>query len=328
VFESIINFSVQKAKDILRPVSAQLVFVFMAFAVMIITSYSFVSDIERKHLINDTENAIAYTQAHINADLLEPETTLGTIAETVRIMIINGSTFDAVTNYISHIADYMVADDHLVTYATSVYGVFDVFGDKLWTSLEWTPPDDFVPAERPWYKAAVEANGGVGVTEPYLDALLGIISVTYARRIFDDNGRPLAIICLDISLDRIRSYADNTRVIKGSYGILLNKQLDVIAHPIPAYLGKALRDLNDGVAIENDLKNGMEISERRVVDYKGDASILFIRQLKNGWYLGIITPEDTYYQSMKNIASLLTVLGFLMAVTLGAGLIRIAAEKK
>jgi len=327
VFESIIRFSIRKVKDILRPVSAQLVFVFIAFAVMVIASYFLVGDIQREHLKNITENAMAYTEANIIAGLLEPESTLSTIAETVRGMILRGSTFNMVADYIDNITNYLLSDDHMVSNATSVYGVFDVFGGKFWTGIDWTPPDDYVPADRPWYKTAVAANGEVGITEPYLDVSLGIILTTYARRIFDDEGRPLGVVCLDILLDKIRDYADNTRVTEGSYGILVDSQFDVIAHPIPAYWGRSLRDMNDGISLEYDLNHGVEISERKVKDYRGDSSVLFARRLQNGWYLGIMTPENAYYQSIKNIARSLSVIGLLMAIILSAGLIRIAAAK-
>jgi len=327
VFKSIIHFSVRKVKDILRPVFAQLVFVFIAFAVMVMVSYVLVGDIERGHLKNDTENAIAYTEANIIADLLEPQTTLSTIAETIRIMILNGNTFDMVANYINHVTDYMLIDDQLVSYATGVFGVFDAFDGKFCIGIDWIPPDDYDPVNRPWYKAAVEANGTVGMTEPYLDVSVGVTSVTYARRIFDDKGRPLGVICLGILLDRIRSYANNTRIAQGSYGILMDRQFEVVAHPIPAYWGRSLRDMNDGVSLEYDLRHGIEISERKVRDYRGDSSVLFARQLQNGWYLGIMTPESAYYQSMKNIARSLSVIGLLMAITLSAGLIRVAAAK-
>jgi signal transduction histidine kinase/DNA-binding response OmpR family regulator len=327
VFKSIIRFSVRKVKDILRPVFAQLVFVFIAFAVMVIASYILVGDIERKHLKNDTENAINYTQANIIASLLEPQTTLSTIAETIRAMILRGNTFDTVASYITYITNYILADDQLISYATGVYGVFDVFDGKFCTGIDWIPPNNYVPTDRPWYKAAVKADGKVGITDPYLNVSLGVISVAYVRRIFDDEGRPLGVICLDMLLDRIRNYADNTRVAEGSYGILMDSRLEVIAHPVPAYWGRSLRDMNDGVSIEYDLRHGVEISERRVKDYKGAPSVLFVRQLQNGWYLGIITPENAYYQSMKNIAHLLSAIGFLMAIMLSAGLIRVAAAK-
>jgi len=327
VFKSIIHFSVRKIKDILRPVSAQVVFVFIAFAVMVMVSYVLVGDIEHNHLKHDTENAIAYTEANIIADLQEPQTTLNTIAETIRIMILDGNTFDKIKVYINHITEYMLSDDQLVSYATGVFGVFDVFDGKFCIGINWTPPDDYVPADRPWYTAAVAANGSVGMTEPYLDVAVGVTSVTYARRIFDNEGRPLGIICLGILLDRIRSYADNTRITEGSYGILMDRRFEVIAHPVPAYWGRSLRDMNDGISLEYDLRHGVDISERKVKDYRGESAVLFARQLQNGWYLGIMTPESAYYQSMKSIARLLSVIGLLMAITLSAGLIRVAVAK-
>ncbi len=42
----------------------QILFVALAFALMVIVSYLFVSDIERKHLQSDVKNAISSTEAN------------------------------------------------------------------------------------------------------------------------------------------------------------------------------------------------------------------------------------------------------------------------
>jgi len=327
VFKRIIVFYLQKAKDILRPISAQMVFVILAFTIMVITTYLYVSNIEREHLKVETENAIAHTQANISAVLKEPETTLGVIAETIRSMIQVDQSFETIVSYLSHITKHMLTDDPPTMSIINVYGIFDVFDGIFYAGFDWMPPDDYVPEDQPWYIAAVEANGKVGITEPYIDNEVGAVSVTYTCRIFDDESRPLGIICLDILLDRVIEYAINTSVTEGSYGILVDKQLNVLAHPHPAYLGKSIRLMNDGQSIANDLLQGLEISERIATDYKGGTSILFIRQLENGWYLAIIAYAKQYYQSVANMAILLSTIGALMAIALNAVLIRLAAAK-
>jgi PAS domain S-box-containing protein len=316
-------------KNLLKVIThVQVIAVFFAFAVMAFFSYYFMSKIEHNHLIQDVNEIISNTQAYIDADLREPESALNSIAQTIRIMILNGRNFDEITEYLDDIAGYVLNDDHLMSFATGIYGVFDVFDGKFHTSIEWIPPDDFVPQSRPWYTAAVEANGEVGITEPYLDVTFGVMAISYARCIFDDEGRQLGVICLDVILDRMRSYAVGTDVSSGSYGILLDKNFNVIAHPNPAYWGRNLRLLNDGAAIENELRQGKDISEYKSKDFNDKECIVFIQPLNNGWYMGIITYSENYYKSVRNIGLIFTLLGIILASGLSAILLNIVAGKK
>jgi signal transduction histidine kinase/CheY-like chemotaxis protein len=294
---------------------------------MVVISYLYVSSLEREHLRRQTESALAYTQANINAALLEPEATLNTIADTVRVMIVEGQSYEKIRDYISQIAESLTSDDRFLTHITGVYGIFDAFNGRFYSGIHWTPPDDYAPADEPWYKTAVEANGKIGVTNPRIDTESGTVSITYARRIFDNEGNPLAILCMDAALDRISQYVINTYVTDGSYGILIDEDFHVIGHPHPAYLGREVSLMNDGEAIVNDLKQGKKIAERRAIDYRGTSSILFVEQLHNNWYVAILAYEDRYYQSVFNIAFLLSAIGFLMAIVLNAALIRMAAAK-
>jgi signal transduction histidine kinase/CheY-like chemotaxis protein len=296
---------------------------------MVILSYLFVSNIQRKDLLKGTEDAIAYTEANIKSDLLEPETLLGGLAETIRVMIIQGSTFEDVREYIRNIAKYLTDGDQNMPYATAAYGVFDAFGGKFASGIDWVPPDDYVPQSRPWYRAAAEADGKTGVTEPYLDVTFGIAALTFARRIFDDDGNPLGVVCLDIMLDRIRQYAVDTQFAEDGYGFLLSKDLTVIAHPNLSMVGSSLYDLKSGIAVFSDeLKQSGGISERIVTDYRGIRSIVSIQKMYNGWYMGIVTPKDSYYETTRNLAIILTALGMVLAVILSIILLRIFIEKQ
>ena len=324
---AILKSYIQKARSILRPVLAQLIFVFIAFAVMVITTYLYVSDNEHRSLRQSAEEAISYTQANIAANLLEPEAVLNTIAETVRGMILQGFGIDMVSAYITDITDFIVSSDRLVADATFVYGVFDVFDGQFCAGIDWAPPEDIVLTERPWYIAAVEAGGKVGITEPYLDVSLGVLAIAYARQIFDNEGNPLGVLSLDVMLDRVRRFAINTQVSNGGYGMLLDKKLNVIAHPSRTYWGRNLHNINNGSSIEAAIRQGKEITEHAWVDYRGDPSVIFVRQLENGWYLCIVIPERAYYLSVRKIAILLGMIGIIMTLMLNVALVRIAAAK-
>ncbi|MDR0442961.1 MAG: hypothetical protein LBH44_06105 [Treponema sp.] len=306
---------------------AQMLVIFLAFALMVVLSYLYVSDVQRKHLWTLAQDTIAHTEVNIKSDLLEPETFLGGIAETIRVMILQGKTLDEVWDYLNNITEYVTTNEQFA-YATGVYGFFDVFGGKFCNSIGWIPPDDYVPQSRPWYIAAEEADGKVGTTEPYLLVSLQTVAITFARRIFDDDGNPLGVVCLDIRLDRIRQYAVETQFAEKGYGFLLSRDFTVIAHPNPSMVGIVLADQKSGIAdFANELKQTGFISERISTDYRGIKSIVYIGRLYNGWYMGIVTPRDTYYKTTRNLMVMLSALGTVLAVILSLILLRIISAK-
>jgi len=305
----------------------QVVFVFLAFALMVFFCYYFMSSIEHKHMLKDVENAMSSTQASIEADLIEPRMTLGVVSENIRDLILRGVNEKEISDYLKEVTEYVLDGDRL-PYATSFFGFFDVFGNKHISGVDWMPPDDYKPEDRPWYKAAAEANGDIGVTDPYINAAQNITIMTFTRRIFDKKGNPLGIVCLNIKMDRIREHAVNTYITTDSYGILFDKDFFVLAHPNPAYLGRHLSLMNDGKAIQEELLQGREIFERKAWDYNKKESVFFMRKINSGWYLGIVAYSEKYYRSIWDIGFFLVVLGVLLAVILSAILLSIVAAKR
>jgi len=311
------SFDQKTRKKIIRYM--QILFVVIAFTLMVIASYIFVSDIERKHLQRNVKDAISYTEANIKADMLEPETALASIAETIRGMILRGYNDEMVSEYIQHINHYMQSnEERRLMGINGFYGFFDVYGGRFITGdRNWIPPDDYNLNDRPWYKAAVDADGDIGFTQPYYNIASEEDTITFARRIFDENNKPLGIVCLNIYLERVKQLAINTQFTKDGYGFLLNNNMELIAHPEPSMLGMRLRNVRSYIAsYEDELRRNGHIYEIVTTDYRNIKSIVFIEKLQNGWYMGIVTPRDKYYQSTRTMAIVLTLMGALLAVML------------
>ena len=136
----------------------QVLSVIMAFALMVFFSYYFMSGNERRHLLRNVSNVMQNVQTYLEADLMEPETTLGVISENIKNMIINGVSYRFVQTYLSQTTDFLTTDERLMSYATAVYGYFFIYGDVFFSGSNWIPPDDFVPQDRPWYISAIEAD--------------------------------------------------------------------------------------------------------------------------------------------------------------------------
>jgi signal transduction histidine kinase/DNA-binding response OmpR family regulator/HPt (histidine-containing phosphotransfer) domain-containing protein len=309
---------------------AQALVVLFAFALMVVSSYSFVSETEHRHLKRNAENAIVNAEINIRSDMLELETLLGVVSETINVMILRGENASAVNDYILLINNYVEASRGKRLYgATGIFGVFDVYDGRMLIGFDsWIPPDDYYQTDRPWYTAAIIAAGEINTTEPYLNVYSNEMTITLSRRIFDKNGNALGIICLNIELDRIQQYVVNTKFTEGGYGFLLNENYMVIAHPESSMVGTQFRDVKSGIgAFMDELLEVGSISEAVTQNYKGMQVIVFIEKLGNEWYMGVVTPRDNYFQSIKDLAVILTALGVIFAAILIWMLLRISAEK-
>jgi len=326
---SIMKFN-KKRKVAIRSVFKQLLFVWLAFFLMIFISYLFVKNIVHNYLTQEAKNVLSYTQSKITTDLFGIETSLLNVSQSIRSMILRGDSAEAIQEYMTGITKYLTLNEAQVAGFNGIYGVFDAFNMYL-DGTDWKPPEDYVPKERPWYKAAVAAGGGIAATTPYVDAQTGEIVVTYSRHIFDDNGNSLGVVCIDLLLDRIVKFVMGTHLAEGGYGILLSENLDIIAIPMKEIIGKSLAELPyEGIRdIVNDLKNGLDISERKIIDDNLDLElILFTKRLDNGWHIGILTPVEQYYQKIKTMRMFVAILGIFLASALSFVLIRLAVASK
>jgi signal transduction histidine kinase/CheY-like chemotaxis protein/HPt (histidine-containing phosphotransfer) domain-containing protein len=285
---------------------------------------------ERVNLQNKARDTISDTEANIKAELKEPETLLAGVSETLLGMINAGFNVDKVQEYIQHINGYVqVESDKRMFGVIGFFAVFDIFDGKFITGIKaWQPPENFDPKSQLWYTAAVNANGDVAVTQPEVDTSSGKVSLSFSRRIFDEEGHPLGVIALNIYLDKIKQYAINTRITKDGYGFLLDEETRVIVHPEPWMLGLFLSEVKSDIAAYSDeLQRTGSVSEAVTADYRGIQSIVFIQRFDNGWYMGVVTPKANYYQSTKHLAIILSVLGVIFAVLLGWMLLTISSGK-
>jgi PAS domain-containing protein len=309
---------------------AQVLLVLTAFALMVVSSYYFLSDTENRNLKRNAENAILYTEANIKSDMLELETLLGVVSETIKAMIDKGDGVDAINEYMLLINNYVEAGSERRLYsATGIFGVFDVFGGRMLIGYDsWIPPDNYSQTVRPWYTGAVLAAGEISITEPYINEYSKQSTITLSRRIFDHNRKALGIICLNIELNRISQYVVDTQFVEGGYGFLLSENLLVIAHPDPDILSVPFLDTKSGVALYMDeLSEKGKVSEAITYNYRGEKVIAFIEKLQNGWYMGIVTPRSSYFQSIRNLAITLSALGLIFAVLLIWLLLSISTQK-
>jgi len=317
----------------------QVLFVFLAFALMCVVSYFLANRIERMHLEKESAAMAIYIESQLNSDLNEFETMLNVTSETIRRLIIQKASFEEIKSYVIHITQFGREEAHVAGFHT-IFIMFDkdifpwpekagfngIAPDMDWVTI--LSDGSYVPEEREWYKAAVEADGDVGVTEPYANIIGSVFTITYSRCIFDDDGKRIAIVSLDVSLDRLHEFSMKNRAQFEHDWMLFDRNLRIIAHYDNNIVGLTLREVRGGLSeLVDDFEQKKEIAGRRLVNHLGQSRFYTFRTLDNGWHLGVSTLEDSYHKNLNTIIWFLIIVGLFLSVGLSVILIRIHREK-
>ncbi|MDR1869163.1 MAG: response regulator [Treponema sp.] len=309
-----------------RSLYAQLMFTALAFTAMIILSYFFMRDIMHDNLVRNAENVLSLVQTQIEDELNYPKTYLMGFSRTVRIAIMRGSGSKVIKEYFVDLSRHLLSDNQRLSGFDGLFGYFDVLPEKerFIEDSQWEFTFDINPVETPWYRNAVAADGKIVEGVGYNDELTHENILVYSLCIYDDDGNRLGVICMRLIIDVIGERIVETALERGGYGILVSSDMITLAHPNPDFIGKDFRDISIPVRVfAKELIAGRDVSEGSVVNYTGNRSIVFFRKLSNNWFVGLVTAEGPFYQSLTNIAAVLIALGAVFAMALIIILIRI-----
>ena len=283
----------------------------------------------RANLVNNVEGVFNSIENQIKFDLLEPKTMLSDFAQTVRSMILHGDDAERLQVYTTEVSNHTCMKE--IGRFCGFYGYIEKIqgGPVFLHGLHMESPDDYTLEDRPWYKAAITADGGIAETIPYIDLITGTNIVSYSCCIFDDEGAYLGVVSIDVHLDYIGDRVINSALTDYGYGMLVSQDLTVITHSNPDFIGLKMYDSAVPVSIYKDeiLEKGI-ISEAPLINWKGEKTLAFTRKLSNGWYLIILTLNDVYYKSLSEMAATLSLFGIVLAAILIVVLIDVDAARE
>ncbi|MDR0496035.1 MAG: PAS domain S-box protein [Treponema sp.] len=305
----------------------QVMLVLLAFGLMVLFSYIYVSGIEREHLRKDAYNTLTIAQSQIEGELKEFKTAANSIVQSVCRLILENKSQEEVIAHMKEAAGRIFTQGDFISGYGGIYGYFDCFnGLFIHSVVDMNTVPDFDAKTRPWYTAAAEAGGKTVMTQPYVSIATGDITITYATQLLDDAGVQLAIIGLDVTFERIKEFSKNAQLTKNGYGVLVINY-EVASHPVYEPMSKHVGELAKGAEVTKDMEDKKEFFEYQISSYTGQPSILSYKRIENGWYLGLITPNDQYYASMRTMMGILISLGSAMAALLCVFLMRLNAAR-
>ena len=309
-------------------VYTQALFVALAFLFMVVSSSLYVSNMLRESLRRESRDLLDRTRLRIEIALTESENTLIAVSRSIRHMILNGADEEAIRGFMQDITGVLQTKPSRLRLCC-IYGYFDVFGGIYIHALQWDPPEDHDPRERPWFRTAVEAGDRVAVTPVYMDLRINEKIVTFVHRFFDDEGQPMGIICIDLPLYRIVNYIADMRLTPGSYGIFFDENMVVYFHPNPEIVGKRAHEMGHDLAqLAEEVLAGNNLFERTARNYRGQMSVFFSELLDNGWILYIVTPRFEYYRTLRNMVFMLSGIGAILAGALIGVLIQVDKARR
>ena len=304
----------------------QIIIIVIAFLIMGISGFIFVRQTENRHLEKDAENALTFTVSELNANFLEPETLLSGYSELLKNMLLRGDNENTMTSYIKTLNDFMQRDKEIITGFNIINAYFFKWGGKYISGLIQNLNEEFILEDHLWYEPALKAKGKTVISGPFRYKNFASPFLTFSKLIYDNDSEPLAIICLDVELNRFIEHS-NIRITEDSYGILLNDKLEIIAHPDRNLIGSKLyRVRSEFAIISNELEEGKNVNNRRIKNMFNDSIVYFIK-VKYDWFLGIIIPANEYYRNLTYLGVLLLILGTILACGISVMMYFIARAK-
>ncbi|MCL2099015.1 MAG: response regulator [Oscillospiraceae bacterium] len=301
-----------------------MLFVFIAFQLMVAIASFFVSSTLRKTSSSAVTITLEETEKTIRAYLREPKVAFDNIYTAIQDILDRNESPDVVYQYLKQTAEILNAQEDGIEGFIDVYGYIQ--GDFI-SGADWVPDDGYIPQQRPWYQLAVRSTG-VNYTAPYIDAYTGLLVIALTCEIYGKNGDYYGVLALDIDISWLTEYAKSLQFVDGGYGMIVNQYLHIIAHPQEQFKNTRLQDLGGSYdAVADMLRVSHGAFAESIKDIDGTDAIVFFKQIYNGWYIGIVMPNSSYYADLYRTFALLTALGFVLACILSYILIRLSNEK-
>jgi len=311
-----------------RSLLFHLFIVVLIIVAMTLLSYIFMNDIVSENLDRNAKSMFDYAKYHIESSLSEPRNRLDGFSQNVRDMIMKGNSLKAVQDYFTNFSENTRTGTSAIMTNHTLLGYFETFpeGPVLIIGSNNVIPDDFDATSRPWFLDAVAGNGKVIETAPYFSVISKATVISFARAIFDDNGKRLGVIRLNMMTSDISREVVDIALEQDSSGMLFDQNFIVISHPNPHYIGKSIDEV-PASDYADKIRAGEELSRLPMKDWRDLPSVIYTRKLNNGWVLALVTPEYIFYSSIRRTAIILSILGAASAAALVIFLIRIDEAK-
>ena len=311
---------------VIRKDFLQLFFIILSFSLMVLVSYHYVSGIVEEQTLTTAGEKLNTSEATIRSDLREAEATLFHVGLLIEQRLDEGCSVDQIKEYLVLITAALKAD------SDRARGLMDIYGNFLDTfasGLNWDPPETYIPINQKWHEAAITADGRIGITPPYISYSSGRLVISLAKTLQGSNGEDYGIVALDIDFSHLDKYIKSLNSESGGYGSLSTEDFVFIIHPLEEYINKPMAEVHPGYerVIRYLKENPGSIATQKLLSRDGVEMMFIMKQLFNGWHLGIAIPVSIYYHDVNRMAISLSGLGFAFMIIVIFIMIQLSLSK-
>jgi methyl-accepting chemotaxis protein len=179
------------------------------------------------------------TMQYLNADLYQ-------VLMPFRDIILNSAAFfnsllsmGVMQNVLTQIKD--ANPDMLDMYYGTVASMYGP--DGLWvTGDNWYPHTDpewdftWDPPNRSWHQAAMANPDQINLVDPYNDAQIGKLVITFSHTVRNDAGVITGVIATDVMIDKLSEIVANRRITGDGLTVLIDSEGLFVVHPDQSYV--------------------------------------------------------------------------------------------
>jgi len=298
--------------------------VILFFTAVILIYYRMLYSETRERIIRTGEMNALSSAKQIDDYLSTGVDTLRLACYTLDKMIRDGRSTEEILDFLTN-QSYAIEN---ITNRDST-GLYAVIGGTYLDGTGWTPEDDYVPMERPWYIDARANIGQVAIVDPYLDLDTHTIMISLAKTLCDTK----SVAAMDMSMEQLQFIAEEIAANgESDIEIVLNRKFQVIAHSDRSEVGKDYFKETDSfaAALVDKLRSTDESYFSMI--YGGQEYIVYTVPVASDWMCLSVSNATLAFGQLRKmliftlIAMLLVIAAVIIIMTYSMRKRRLAME--
>ena len=261
--------------------------------VMYTSSHSYIDE-----LGNDKAAAVT---ADIENYLETARSVLWVAADTVDHMVANGATYEEIVEYITRESTNTASQ-----FDESYTGLYGYINGRYVDGVGWTPPADYDPTVRDWYKDTVAAGGQPLVVNPYIDAQTGNVIISVCKALTNTND----VLGLDLTLNGVQDTVEDISINGNGYAFVVNYDGTVIAHKDPGEKGKNYSTEPGKSELFEKVMSTDKGNFEMMID--GKKCTVFVDEVLEQWHLVIVVESSALIKDTINVLLVSILVGVIV----------------
>lgn len=177
---------------------------------------------------------------------------------------------------------------------------------------DWTAPPDYHATERGWYKGAAENPGKIFITEPYIDAMTGMMCYTMSKMLPDNE----TVVSLDFNFSEVQHLIHRMSDLGNRKSLIVTKSGMIIGYSDMSFVGKKVSsELPEYEGILNRIIQS-DHHDSFTTKLDGSEHTIFSSETANGWYMILCVDNWAFYKDSYMQIIITTLLSLVMMLAI------------